>query len=216
MRVQNVVKLWWVVVMCAANVACAQVTREMRSSAGQDAERGTGGAAYTASHEVRAAMTLQLTTADAAQGGAVTLEFTAKRGTTDVLLRVPLAGTNAAQGEARECTVAADGNRSLRFTAGVEPANFMAFAPAAKAKEIDLLLNRYLCRALAAPFDCAGTAVSLPERWDGWKLAGTARLTMTSGAPAVLKTSPVVIAETADRFSNAQCAASTEGAGRVR
>ena len=199
------VKLLWFVVVCTANVVSAQATREMRSSPGHDAELGTNGAAYTATHEVRAAMTLQLTTADAAQGGAVYLEFSAKRGSAEVLLRVPLAGSQNTPGEGRECTVAADGSRTLRFTAGVDTASFVTFAPAAKAKEIDLLLNRYLCRAQAAPFDCAGVPVSLPERWDGWQLAGRAQLKMTSGAPATLKISPIVIAETAERFDHARC-----------
>ena len=196
--------LWLACVTGAAICQAPTATREMRSSAGHDAERGTSGEAYTASHQVRAALTLQLTKADAALGGSVFLEFSAKRGSAEVIVRVPLAGTQAPV-EAHECTVAANGKRALRYTAGVDAANFMAFVPSAKPKEINLLLNRYLCLAMAVPFDCAGKPVSLPERWDGWQLAGMSRLKMTSAEPATLKTSPVIIAETTEPFTKAQC-----------
>jgi len=124
-----------------------------------------------------------------------------------VALRIPLSSTEDVYGESRSCKATPSGATEFTFTAGMDENNFLRFAAAEKKQEIRLLLNKYLCRAIAASFHCDGREVALPDDWTRWQLASSTALLLTSDAPAALTASPVSIEQNGRPFDSARCAA---------
>jgi len=156
--------------------------------------------------EVYTDLRARLTQADAAGRGELWLVLSAESGAHQQLtLRIPLSSTEDAYGESRSCT-AESGGDALTFTAGLDEANFVPFAPATGAKQFHLLLNKYLCRALAAPFHCGGRTVTLAGSWTSWRLGGRASLELSADRPAQLEVETSAIRATSVAFDRARCA----------
>ncbi len=78
-------------------------------------------------------------------------------------IRIPLASTEEAYGESRSCKVLRDGSLAAVLTAGLDEPNFVPFATSLSAHDFHFLLNKYLCRALAAPVRCGNREYTLPQ-----------------------------------------------------
>jgi hypothetical protein len=181
----------------------------LKSSPGHDAERVTHAAEMPATVEGEAVFEARLVRADAGHRGEVWLQVTADasgRAPSHVTLRIPVSSTEDVYGESRSCKVRADGTYDLTFAAGMDEKNFLRFTPAEKAQELRLPLNKYLCRALAAPFHCAGREIMLPEDWSQWRLASASSVLLTSDALAELAVSPVRLRQSGKAFDSASCA----------
>jgi hypothetical protein len=79
--------------------------------------------------------------------------------------------------------------------------------------DFHLLLNKYLCRALAAPFHCADRTVALPSVWSSWRVAEKASLTLSADAPARLQLSSAATNSNGIAFDPAQCAVVAPSSG---
>jgi len=158
--------------------------------------------------EIFADLRLHLEQADPAQRGEVWLDVSAASDQTRarLTLRIPLANTGDVYGESRSCSIAPDGSEDLTFTAGMDEKNFMGFTPSGKDLDVHLLLNKYLCRALVAPFHCADRTVTLPSDWSNWRVAESASLTLSADAPAKLQLSSAATISSGIAFDPAQCA----------
>ncbi len=123
----------------------------------------------------------------------------------EVSVRVPLASTDEAYGEERSCAVNAAGAREMVFTAGLDEANFMRFHTAREPRAFSFSLNKYLCRVLAAPFDCQGKTVRLPQSLGAWTVAEHRDVVLHSKSDAQMEGEPVEVA-VGGHFDAAQCA----------
>jgi hypothetical protein len=163
--------------------------------------------------EVFADVLAHLTKADATQRGELWLVVSADSAADHVQLRIPLSSTEDAYGESRSCTRAPDGSDALVFTAGRDEKNFVRFTPATSDKEFHLLLNKYLCRALAAAFHCGSRPVTLTVPWDQWRIARRTWLELSSDAPATLQLASSSILQTSTPFDDARCAITAPSGG---
>jgi hypothetical protein len=158
-------------------------------------------AEYPPATEVVAVFSARLSKADASQRGALWLEAEAAGAHGEkATLRAPLSGTEEAYGEERTCTEA-----GMTYTAGLEEANYMAFQPGAAPHAFRVLLNRLLCRLLAAPFHCGGKEVAMVTPWASWKL-GKVRVVLESDGPAAAEVSAIQVRQTLTPFDHARCA----------
>jgi len=157
--------------------------------------------------EVFADLRARLDQADLRQRGELWLDVSAAsdQSPARLTLRIPLANTGDVYGESRSCSIAPDGNPELTFTAGMDEKNFIGFSPAGDLG-FHLLLNKYLCRALAAPFHCVDRTVTLPAAWSSWQLASSSSLTLSADAPAKLELSSAATISSGVPFDPAQCA----------
>jgi len=164
--------------------------------------------------EVFADFRAHLTLADAKQRGELWLLVAAKSSSSPehVLLRIPLANTGDVYGESRSCISAADGSDQLIFTAGMDEKNFLDFAASAKEQDFHLLLNKYLCRALVAPFHCGTRTITLPE-WPSWHLAGNVSVQLSADAPAQVRFSSFKVSANNTGFDRARCAVAAPSNG---
>ncbi len=184
-------------------------TVELRASANHDAEKVVHAAGVPAAMETTVNTKATLLQADGSRRGELWLNISADAdgaSPAHVTLRIPLSSTEDVYGESRSCKIGPGGAREFTFTAGMDENNFLRFAPAQKEQEIHLLLNKYLCRALAAPFHCDGQEVALPGDWSRWRLGSSVSLVLSSDAPASLAASPVIINQTDKPFNSARCA----------
>ncbi len=149
-----------------------------------------------------------LTQAAAKQRGELWLEVSAQNMASHarMTLRIPLANTGDVYGESRSCTVGADGGDQLTFSAGMDEKNFIEFAAANHDSAFHLLLNKYLCRALAAPFHCGTRTVTLPRDWADWRLGGSTSLRLSADAPAQASFSGAKPVVSGVAFDRARCA----------
>jgi hypothetical protein len=169
--------------------------------------------------EVRLSLNARLTQADsaAAADGKLTLRIVSEYGLLPsqpqarLVIEIPLSSTAEAYGESRSCSVAKDGATTLVFTAGLDEKNFVPFAASDKNKHFEFLLNKYLCRALAATFSCEsadGTRMqqSLPKDMAHWKVGVSTVVELDStNAPARTEVSPVTITASGKPFDYATC-----------
>ncbi len=123
----------------------------------------------------------------------------------EMSVRVPLASTDEAYGEERSCAVNASGAREMVFTAGLDEVNFMPFHTAREPRAFSFSLNKYLCRVLAAPFNCQGQTVRLPQSPAAWTVAEHRDVVLHSKSDAQMEGEPVEVA-VGGRFDAAQCA----------
>ena len=124
------------------------------------------------------------------------------------MLQIPLASVAEAYGESRSCTVGANGTPTVLWTAGLDEKNFVPFAAATSDREFHFLINKYLCRLLAAPVRCGGREVALPRDVAHWRLGRITQVVLQSqGAPAGAEVSDVTLWSSEKRFDYAQCAA---------
>ena len=159
--------------------------------------------------EVCASFRGRVAEADAKQRGEVWLTVTADFDgpqPVSAVLRIPLASTEDAYGESRSCTTKADGSRELVYTAGLDEANFVRFAASDEQHPFRLLLNKYLCRLLAAPFHCGGEVVALKPEWAHWKLAREFGFELSSDAASTFASTELLLVDTIVPFDFARCA----------
>lgn len=123
-----------------------------------------------------------------------------------VTLRIPISSTEDVYGESRSCNARGDRSLGLTFTAGMDEQNFMRFDRSGEPHDFHLLLNKYLCRALASPFHCGSRAVSLPQDWAGWRIVSTMRVVTEPAASAGVHVDTLAIKTTATPFDRARCA----------
>jgi hypothetical protein len=191
---------------------CAAANSQMqalKSSAGHNAERSVETRGVAADVETEAVVQARLTQADGTHRGDAWLQISAEADGAEpahVMLRIPFSSTEDVYGESRSCKVQPSGAKELTFTAGMDEKNFLRFAAGKKTEEIRVLLNKYLCRALAAPFHCDGREVALPRDWSEWRLASSTSVLLTSDAPAALEVTPVEIEQSGQAFDAASCA----------
>lgn len=187
--------------------AGAQMQR-VRSGAGV---RAAGGAGVAALSEAEISVKVRLTAADGKRRGEVWLSVSGENetggagGVARLTMRIPLASTEDVYGESRKCVVGRDGVRAFVFTAGLDERNFVPFAVGAKVKTVRLLVNKYLCRALAAPFDCAGERVRLPGDWSKWRLGATSSVALSSAGPAEMAATAPQVMEINRAFDPGSC-----------
>jgi hypothetical protein len=127
-----------------------------------------------------------------------------------VVARVPITSTEDAYGESRSCAVDAAGAREMIYTAGLDEANFVPFhTDAGDSHDFRLLLNKYLCRVLAAPFRCGGVAAAWPEaarEMKNWRIVSASVIVRTA-RPAEFEVGPIRIEPGTAAFDYGQCAA---------
>ena len=193
--------------ICALN-GRAQ-TLEVGAERHTDAQSSTR-TAVAADKEVEASFRARLTQAGASanKGGRLEFVFSAFLQApvpVTVSIHVPLASETEAYGESRSCRWDHDQLR-VTFTAGLDEKNFVAFKTAAQEREFRFLLNKYLCRVLAAPLQCGGREVTLSKDVAKWRLGGETQLVLASrGAPARAETSAVELWRGGKPFDYAQC-----------
>lgn len=157
--------------------------------------------------EVFANFRARLTKADLTAKGDLTLFVSADAPNGDhATIRIPLASTGEAYGEDRACRTDAAGHRELVYTAGLEEANYMEFRASSEYRDFHFLLNKYLCRLLAAPFRCNGHDVPLTAAWDTWTLGRELHVDLVSSASATVDTTPIKLIVSDRTFDHAQCA----------
>jgi hypothetical protein len=191
--------------LCAQNSA---TTKALDSTPHHDAKQLVFGSNLTPMTELFADVRAHLTVANAAQRGELWLEVSATNSATpaQITLRIPLANTGDVYGESRSCTTLPDGTDQLIFTAGMDENNFVDFSPAERDASFHLLLNKYLCRVLAAPFHCGTRTVSLPSDWSNWRLGGSGALLLSGDAPAKLSVSSASVTPHSTAFAADRCA----------
>ncbi len=123
-----------------------------------------------------------------------------------VTLRIPISSTEDVYGESRSCSPRPDGSLDLVFTAGMDEKNFLRFASTRDAHRFHLLVNKYLCRALAAPFHCGRHAINLPQDWKRWRIEPTMHVIAEPVASAVIRIDSLALQRTATPFDRARCA----------
>jgi hypothetical protein len=135
--------------------------------------------------------------------------------TQKLVISLPLSSVQEAYGEARSCAITKEGQPEFQFTAGEDEQNFVPFASMSKGREFHFLLNKYLCRALAAPFHCSqSTAARISATSDirmepdmsRWKLVEAHVQLQSSGSAARVSVEPVKIKTTGRPFDYARCA----------
>jgi hypothetical protein len=198
------------VALCAVALSMAAGAQVvvLNTSGGRTAESTTRRDGIPALQRAVVDVPLQLTQADASKDGEVWLDVSADAVGPEpahITLRIPLSNTGEVYGEARACKPAADGSLDLTFTAGMDEANYVHFAPSANETRTHFLLNKYLCRALAAPFHCNGAATYVTGDWSQWRLGATSIVTLTSEKPASLSLGNVRVEAEAAAFDPASC-----------
>jgi hypothetical protein len=164
--------------------------------------------------EVYAGLSARLSRADPSRRGELWLAVTADAGPSrHITLRIPLASTEDAYGESRSCTAAPGGGDLLTFTAGLDEDNFVRFASTDGDKQFHLLLNKYLCRALAAPFHCGDRDVRLPAAWASWRLGRRMSLQLSSDLPAQVEVVASALQPSRVAFDRARCAVAAPSNG---
>jgi len=134
-------------------------------------------------------------------------------GSPRLLIRLPLSSSGDAYGESRSCEVSKEGVPTFIFTAGLDEKNFVPFAASESDREFRFSLNKYLCRALAAPFKCenhytAATEEKLPADMGHWKVGSHSFVQLESkNAPAKAEVSEITLSSSGKPFDYATCAA---------
>jgi hypothetical protein len=191
--------------------AAAPATTLLVSANSIPSSRSEGHASWQpATVEVYATFAAGLVAADATQAGNAFFTFSAQTAGQNpqfVTVHVPLASSEKTLVESRSCAVDGAGSRQMTVVAGVDEANFVPFAAAkdgAPLKDFRFELNKYLCRVIAMPFDCAGEPVELPKDLSQWRLAVDTSIDLGSVAPAALKTTDVTLTATKTAFDCGQ------------
>jgi hypothetical protein len=129
-----------------------------------------------------------------------------------LIIKLPLSSSGDAYGESRSCEVSKEGVPTFIFTAGLDEKNFVPFAAAKSDREFRFSLNKYLCRALAAPFKCKGfagppTEVKLPAEMVHWKVGSDSFVQLDSkSASAKAEVSEITVRSSGKPFDYATCA----------
>ncbi len=211
--------LIWAMVLLPGSIryAEAQPGLPLSTSGGRSVERMTpvDPRKATADVEQTVSFKARLTHAEPKTRGEVWFVFVAERRphpgqpAQRIVGKVPISSTEEAYGEERTCTVNGKGQREMVFTAGLDEENFAGFsASAGEAREFHFLLNKYLCRILAAPFRCNGAAVDWPEDaldMRSWRIVSSGVM-LRSAARSTLEMTPVAVTSRDVPFDYAQCA----------
>lgn len=125
---------------------------------------------------------------------------------TSLTIRIPLSSSEDLYGESRSCSARADGSLDLVFNAGLDEPNFIRFVSSTQSHDFHLMLNKYLCRALASPFHCAGHEVSVPQDWSGWRLSRALRVAADPASSTTIDLGSLDLQATRKPFDRARCA----------
>jgi hypothetical protein len=195
--------------VCAlANVTAYAQTTELHSTRAHDAESKSQSTGVRATAESEVTLRGRLIQADASKRGELWLTISAETSTptpAHLTLRIPLSSTEDIYGESRSCKVIPGAPTEFTYSAGMDENNFLRFAPGVSEQPMQLLLNKYLCRALAAPFHCNGREVTLPSDWSQWRMARNVSLSLSSDAPATLRATSVLVKENGKPFEPTSC-----------
>lgn len=204
----------WVVLAAGAS---AQTAAPLRALPGKDGVRtARSNESFSPGHEVRASFQASVLQVAWGKRGEAWLEFSLESADAPrdlVTVRIPISSTEDAYGEERACKVRKDGLRELTFTAGLDEPNFVDFRAAKDAHGFSFLLNKYVCRVLAAPFHCGAQEVALPKNWASWRMARRADVRLSSDAAASMNVSPVFLTEGDKAFDFARCAVEAPSKG---
>ncbi len=102
-----------------------------------------------------------------------------------LVIHLPLSSTADVYGESRSCQVSKEGVTTFEFSAGLDEKNFIPFTSSPGEREFRFLINKYLCRALAAPFACKSsdgpaTFVDLPRDMTRWRVGLSSSIQLQS------------------------------------
>ncbi len=124
-------------------------------------------------------------------------------------IAVPLSSSADAYGESRSCAVLDNGHIHFSYTAGLDEQNFVSFLPMDKGRDFQFSVNKFLCRALAAPFTCHGNGksrqIQLPADMSKWQLR-IARVDLHGPSAAKAEISKLTLTSTGKPFDYATCA----------
>jgi len=130
-----------------------------------------------------------------------------------LIIEIPLSSANDAYGESRACRRGGDGALTFVYTAGLDEDNFVPFKVAQTGREFRFLLNKYLCRALAASYQCSYgpfepfVEQKLPSDMTQWKVGEVTVVELDSkGAQAQAESSAVKLTSAKKPFDYASCA----------
>lgn len=129
-----------------------------------------------------------------------------------LFIELPLSSSGDAYGESRSCGVTKEGVPTFVFTAGLDEKNFVPFAAAESDREFRFSVNKYLCRAFAAPFKCQSgprvtTEEKLPSDMAHWKVGAISFVRLDSkGEPAKAEVSEIKLSSSGEPFDYATCA----------
>gem|GEM_PF-4577094 len=129
-----------------------------------------------------------------------------------LFINLPLSSAGDARGESRRCAISREGGVTFVFTAALDEKNFVPFAASESDREFRFSLNKYLCRAVAAPFECKGfigrpVEQKLPSDMDHWKVGSYSFVQLDSkGAPAKAEVSEIMLTSSGKPFDYKTCA----------
>jgi hypothetical protein len=126
----------------------------------------------------------------------------------ELVITVPLSSSTDAYGESRSCIALDNGHTQFSYRAGLDEKNFVSYSNMASSREFHFLVNKYLCRALAAPFPCKGKKdgpKALPADMGKWKIRG-AHVDLHSNSPARVEVSKFMLSTSGKSFDYASCA----------
>jgi hypothetical protein len=127
----------------------------------------------------------------------------------DLVIRIPLSSSADAYGESRSCIVLDNGHVHFDYRAGLDEKNFVSYSKMESSREFHFLVNKYLCRALAAPFPCRGKRDGpklLPANMGQWKIRGAHIDLHSNSSAAKVEVSKFTLTTTGKAFDYATCA----------
>jgi len=199
-------------------------TIELKPGGGWNGVGGTladAGKAIPASKSITAVANARLmNSTEELRQGAMDLNLTFQTGSSledkqdaaggaELVIRIPLSSSADPYGESRSCLVLDNGHTHFSYTAGLDEQNFVPFAPMARARDFQFPVNKYLCRALAAPFDCRRKGktrqTKLPSDMSQWKIR-TVALNLHGPSAAKAEVSKLQLVSDNKPFDYATCA----------
>ena len=207
---------------CAALGQAASARTELATKPGQDTVTvQSHQSPLSAANEINVDLHARLLHADPkAQNGNLTLAVVAKLDQASsrdgmaqqplLIIEIPLSSTADAYGESRSCSTSKEGRLTFTYSAGLDEKNFTRFNSGDE-REFQFLLNKYLCRALAAPFRCSkpgGTSFEqkLPNDMGLWKVGESSYIKLSSTvSPAKASVSRIELSTSGHTFDYANC-----------
>jgi hypothetical protein len=129
-----------------------------------------------------------------------------------LFIHIPLSGAGDSYGESRSCYIGTDGvPASYTYVAGLDEKNYIRFEPMAAEREFRFSLNKYICRALAAPYSCSRpheppSMQSTPPDVSHWLIEFASVDISSAHSPARADISDITLTSSGKPFDYATCA----------
>jgi hypothetical protein len=129
-----------------------------------------------------------------------------------LFILIPLSGAVDSYGESRSCYIGTDGvPASYTYVAGLDEKNYIRFEPMASEREFRFSLNKYICRALAAPYSCSRpheppSMQSTPPDVSHWLIEFASVDLSSTNSPARADVSDITLTSTGKPFDYTTCA----------